>query len=160
MAPTTINRHVGRGGVNGSSLKDKTIEKLALVHGLDYLTLIAHRHAIAEALRLGLEPPDYPAQGNGRDSGGVVANKGSVPGLKEGGVAMAIPKRDPRMDSIMGAAYDVWFREGWQGKVAFDRLPDIVRLLYARLSQEKGMPDSEQIRKRITDMLAALALEK
>jgi len=158
MAATTLNRFVSGKVKPTSTLKDLTIEKIAKRWGLDYLRLTSYRKEIEEALRAGKAVPDFE---NRRLKTGARARSRSA-GLKEPPPFRPFegPSRDPLMDQIMGAAYDIWFNASYRDAVAFERLPDLVRLLYGRTKLESKVPPMAEIKKRIADMLAVMALEK
>jgi hypothetical protein len=153
MAPTTLNRFLSKVVKLKSSLKDTTIRKLAQTWGFDYLELMAYRKKIEDSLREGKSVPDFRKTRFKTPEARILA---AAEPLAQ---SFDAPDRDPLIDQIMGAAYDVWFHSSYKNSVPFDRLPDLVRLLYSRARAEKKPPSSAEIKKRAADMLAAIAMK-
>lgn len=153
MAPTTLNRYLSKKVKLTSTLKDSTIQKIAEKWGFDYLELMIYRKRIEEALRQGKAIPDIR-----KNRFKPLATR--VAGFKEPGASpMATSERDPLMDQIMGATYEVWFNSPYRETVEFDRLPGFVRLLYSRTRAEKKSPTVAETKKRAADMLAVASME-
>ena len=153
MAPTTLNRFLSKKIKLRSTLKDITIRRIAETWGLDHLDLITYRKKIEDALRAGKTVPAF--QKNRFKSAESAPGRLKEPPAND----MPMPARDPLMDQIMSATYDVWFHSDYKKSVAFERLPDLVRLLYGRMRMETKKPVAGEIRKRAADMLAVAAME-
>jgi hypothetical protein len=154
MASTTLNRFVGKKIRIKSTLKDVTIQKIAKSWSLDYAELTAYRKGIEEALHEGRSLLDI-------QKGRFAAAETPSGKMKEpAGSAFNAPPRDPLLDQIMSATYEVWFNSAYRKKIEFEQLPDFVRLLYTRIKTEAKRPNLEEIKKRAADMLAAASLGK
>jgi transcriptional regulator with XRE-family HTH domain len=152
MAPTTLNRFLSKKVKLQSSLKDTTIQRIAAKWGFDHLELLGYRKKIEESLRTGKSLPDiHKMRAKALASTGAFREPRSK--------LFDTPERDPLMDDIMGATYDTWFNGDHQDKVPFERLPDLVRLLYGRARVEPKPPNAAEIKKRAADMLAVAAME-
>ncbi len=157
MAATTLNRFVSPKFKPTSTLKDSTIQKIARQWRLDAMELAIDRKNIEDALR-DAKTTAYIAR--------MLANRGRTPiAPKASGFSERDPgafkeqERDPLMDRIMGATYDVGFHSTLHDAVAFDDLPSLVRLLYSRARTEAKAPVIAEIKKRAADMLAVMAME-
>jgi transcriptional regulator with XRE-family HTH domain len=154
MAATTLNRFLSKKIKLKSTLKDSTIQKIAERWGFDYLELLGYRKKIEDALRDGRAIPDFQKTR-------FRSSETRIGGLKEApGRSFAAPERDPLMDQIMGATYEVWFHSDYRDVVDFSRLPELVRLLYGRARSEPKTPAANEIKKRAADMLAVAAMKK
>ncbi len=153
MAPTTLNRFLSKKVKIKSTLKDSTIQKIAERWGLDYLDLMTRRKKIEEALLEGKTIADFK-------QAPLKQTETRSMGMKEPRRREGMPERDPLMDDIMGATYHVWFHSDYRDVVAFDKLPDLVRVLYGRARSEPKLPTANEIKKRAMDMLAVAAMAK
>jgi hypothetical protein len=155
MAPTTLNRFLSQKIKVKSTLKDTTLQKIAARWGLNELDILAYRQHIQDALRTGKPIPPFR-----KISFDATPTSGS--GLREQTPAppLPVPERDPLMDQIMGVTYEAWFHSPQRDAVAFDRLPDLVRLLYGRIRQEKKKITPRDLRSRAQDILTFAALNK
>ncbi len=147
MAATTLNRFLRNTPTTKSTLKDSSIQKIATRFNLDYFVLSNYKKRIEQALQNGKAipaPPGPKASGFGESSA----------------PAFAAPTRDPLMDRIMGATYDAWFQSNYRETIPFDRIPNIVHLLFSRAKAEKKSPNADDIKKRAADMLAVMAMKK
>jgi hypothetical protein len=154
MAATTLNRFVSKKVKLESTLKDSTIQKIAKKWGLDYLELMGYRNKIEQAIREGKAVPTF-------QKNRFKAVEVQVGGMNEPNPrTFTVPERDPLMDQIMGATYDVWFHSSYRNSVDFGKLPELVRLLYGRARSEPKAPAATEIKKRAADMLAVAAMKK
>lgn len=154
MAATTLNRFLSKKIKLKSTLKDSTIRKIAERWGFDYLELMGYRKKIEEALREGRSVGDFQKTRFKNPETHAL-------GLREANTRpFTGMERDPLMDQIMGATYDVWFHSPYRDTVDFGKLPELVRLLYTRARAEPKPPAAAEIKKRAADMLAVAAMKK